>query len=601
LAAVVNDFNIKVATINGSGSQSANSVLMRSIFNMGVPVSGKNLFPSNIAGLATWFTIRASEKGYFARRRGVEIMVAMNPGTIDDDVREISPGTLLILNDAIRPRTPRDDIRTYEVPFGSLVSEISKEMRLRKLLVNMMYVGVVSELLGIETETIDAAIEKQFEGKKKAVELNKEAVRVGQRFVRENPLPNVGYRIERRNLTNGKIIVDGNAAAGLGAVFAGLSVLTWYPITPSSSLCEAAIGYLERFRKDKDGKATYAVVQAEDEIAAIGMVVGASWAGARAMTATSGPGISLMSEFAGLAYYAEVPAVIWDVQRVGPSTGLPTRTAQGDVLFVANLSHGDTEHIVLFPSNVHECFQMAGAAFDLAESFQTPVFALSDLDLGMNNWMSDPFPYPDQPLRRGKVLGDKDLEQVAEFARYKDVDGDGVPYRTLPGTRDPKAAFFTRGSGHDENAHYTESDEVYQRNLDRIRRKFVTAQNHVPQPIVDVREGADVGLISYGSTDFAVEEARDRLRADGLETSYLRVRALPLNDEVGRFIESHARVYVIEQNRDGQMANLIRLRVPGLADHQFKSVVSYDGLPMDATTITEGVLTGEKAERVEVK
>jgi 2-oxoglutarate ferredoxin oxidoreductase subunit alpha len=469
-------------------------------------------------------------------------------------------------------------------------------MKLRKLLVNMIYVGIVGQLLGIETAAIDVAVEKQFEGKQKAIDLNKAAVRVGQKWVEQHPLPDFGYRVERRNLTAGKIIIDGNSAAGLGAVFAGLTVLTWYPITPSSSLCEAAIEYLRRFRTDENGKANYAVVQAEDEIAAIGMVIGAAWAGARSMTSTSGPGISLMSEFAGLAYYAEVPAVVWDVQRVGPSTGLPTRTAQGDVSFTATLSHGDTHHLVLFPSSVAECFTMAHDAFDLAEEFQTPVFVLSDLDLGMNNWMSDPFEYPARPLRRGKVLGAKELEKLGGFARYMDVDKDGIPYRTLPGTPHPKAAFFTRGSGHDEHARYTESHEVYQRNLDRLRRKTETARARVPAPVVDRRAGTSVGLIAYGSTDFAIEEARDRLRADGLETSYLRIRALPLNDDIKRFVEAHDRVYLVEQNRDGQMADLLRLHMHGLPDERLRSILHYNGLPIDARTITEGVLAGEKVE-----
>ncbi len=597
---IVNDFNVSVATVNGSGSQSANLVLMRSIFNMGVPVSGKNLFPSNIAGLPTWYTIRANKNGYVARKVGVDLMICMNPQTVDQDLKSVPPGGYVILNDALAPTVERDDVTVYRVPFTALVSDVAKEMKLRKLVVNMIYVGIAGELLGLDEGTIRAALEKQFKGKAKAIEINHHAVQVGRQYVRENPLPAFPFRIERMNATQGKIIIDGNAAAAMGAVFAGLTLLAWYPITPSSSLCESAIEYLKRFRHDADGRATYAVVQAEDELASIGMVIGASWAGARAMTATAGPGISLMSEFAGLAYYAEIPAVIWDVQRVGPSTGLPTRTAQGDIGAVYDLSHGDTKHIVLLPATVEECYHFAMDAFDLAEEFQTPVFALSDLDLGMNNWMSDPFPYVDRPFERGKVLNAEQLDKVGKFERYRDVDGDGIPYRTIPGTNHPLAAYFCRGSGHDEAAKYTESESTYARNMDRLARKYETARGRVPAPILDEVDGAVVGIIAFGTSDAPMREARDMLAANGISTSYLRLRALPLNDDVKAFIDRHERVYVVEQNRDGQMFDLIRLHCGDVND-KLGSVLNYDGLPIHARHIADAVTKHERVDqRVEV-
>lgn len=596
MGVIVNDFNIMVGTVNGSGSQSANLVLMRSIFNMGVPIAGKNIFPSNIAGLPTWFNIRASEHGYMCRRAGTEILVAMNPATAADDVAQMAPGTLVLLNDTIGLLKEHADLRLLKVPFTKLVAEISPEMKLRKLLVNMIYVGIVAQYLGIDTEAIDLAIDKQFAGKKKAADLNKAAVRVGQRWATENPVENLGYRVERREKTKGKIIIDGNAAGALGAVFGGLQVLAWYPITPSSSVCESAITYLERFRHDKNGKATYAVVQCEDELASAGVVIGAGWAGARSMTATAGPGISLMAEFVGLAYYTEIPAVIWDVQRVGPSTGLPTRTAQGDVAFTYNLSHGDTAHIVLLPATVRDCYDFGAEALDLAEEFQTPVFVLSDLDLGMNNWMSDPFPYHDKPLRRGKVLSKEKLDQIKEFARYRDVDGDGIPYRTLPGTDHAKAAYFTRGSGHNDKAEYSEKPHDYKAIVDRLKKKHETARSRVPQPVVVTEPGASIGIIAYGTTHHAIVEGRDLLKKAGIKTDYMQIRALPLCEDVLRFIENHERVYVVEQNRDGQMHELIRSYGRSLADDKLRSVRHYDGTPIDAKSCVDGILAGEKVE-----
>lgn len=591
---VFNDFSIHIATVNGSGSQTANSVLLRAIFQMGIPVTGKNLFPSNIAGLPTWFTIRVSKDGYIARRRHNDILVVMNPETAAEDVDAMGPGSLIVANDSIKlPEIPADRF-VYRVPMVKLMESITTDVKLRRLVVNMLYLGALAELLGIEEKEIDAALTGQLGRKPKALALNLSAVHASMLYAREHFDQNHPYRIARMNSTEGKILIDGNTAAALGAMFAGVTVVSWYPITPSSSLVEALIGFLEQHRRDPiTGKATFAVVQAEDEIAAIGMVLGAGWAGARAMTATSGPGISLMGEFAGYGYYAEIPGVIFDIQRVGPSTGLPTRTAQADLDFVANISHGDTQFPVLLPGTVEECYEFAQAAFDLAERLQMPIFVLSDLDLGMNNWMSDPFEYPSKELDRGKVLDDEALAKVTKFERYRDVDGDGIPYRTLPGTRDWKGAYFTRGSGHDEAARYTESPEAYVRGLDRLKKKYDTARNLVPMPELLETPGAEVGIIAFGSSHGAVLEARDQLLKAGCATSYLRVRALPFHESVAAFVRKHPRVYVVEQNRDGQLGDRVRLEVPERAA-SIKSVLHYLGLPLDAASVTEGVLAHEK-------
>ncbi|MGZ5433948.1 MAG: 2-oxoacid:acceptor oxidoreductase family protein, partial [Thermoanaerobaculia bacterium] len=446
----VNDLTIHVATVNGSGSQSSNNVLMRSIFQMGVPVSGKNMFPSNIAGLPTWFTIRANKDGWIGRKKEVDLMVCMNAQTAREDVEGLPSGALCIYDAPLNCRNIRNDVVFFEVPFSKLAADLSQDSKLRKLLTNMIYVGVVAELIGIDRGEIVNAITKQFKGKQKAIDPNVAAIDKGIEYAKASLPKQNRWRVQRMNATRGKIIIDGNAAAAIGSIFGGVTVVTWYPITPSSSLCESIIDYAKQTRIQEDGKATFAVVQAEDELAAVGMVLGAGWAGARSMTSTSGPGISLMSEFVGLGYFAEIPGVIWDIARVGPSTGLPTRTAQGDVNQLAYLSHGDTQHIVLIPSSVSECFEFAIEALDLAEEFQTPVFCLSDLDLGMNNWMSDPFEYPTKPITRGKVLSAERLTELnGKWGRYADVDNDGIPWRTLPGTDHPFASYFTRGSGHD--------------------------------------------------------------------------------------------------------------------------------------------------------
>jgi 2-oxoglutarate ferredoxin oxidoreductase subunit alpha len=599
--AVVNDFSIHVATANGSGSQSSNNILMRSIFQMGIPVSGKNLFPSNIQGLPTWFTIRASKEGYIARRRDIGVLICMNPETAHEDVRTVHPGAAVIYEEGLNLKALRDDVHFYPVPFSKLVLELVHDGKLRRLAVNMIYVGVAAWLLDVELEEVQKAVARQFKGKDKAVEVNWNAIRGGFDWAQKNLVKTDPFRLERMNATEGKIIIDGNAAAALGAMMAGVQVVSWYPITPSSSLAESLIDYCRVHRIDPvTGKPTFAIVQAEDELAACGMVMGAGWAGARAMTTTSGPGISLMAEFVGLGYYAEVPAVIIDVQRVGPSTGLPTRTMQGDVLKTYFLSHGDAKHILVVPGSVTECYTLTQEAFDLAERFQTPVFVMTDLDLGMNNWMSDPFPYPDAPLSRGKVIRTEEelrahIARFGEFARYRDVDGDGIPYRTLPGAIDnPAAAYFTRGSGHTERATYSERPDDYRRNMDRLARKLETARAHVPKPVVAEPTGSPLGVVAYGSSDFAVQEARDVLRRKGLTVDSLRIRALPFSVEVGAFLASHERIYVVDQNRDGQMYDLLRLEFGGDAA-KLRSIRHYDGFPLDAETVMEGIEAGEKS------
>jgi 2-oxoglutarate ferredoxin oxidoreductase subunit alpha len=597
--AVVNDFSIHVATANGSGSQSSNSILMRSIFQMGIPVSGKNLFPSNIQGLPTWFTIRASKEGFIARRRDVGVLICMNPETAHEDVRTVAPGAAVIYEESLKLDTLRGDVHYYPVPFGKLVLELVHDGKLRRLVVNMIYVGVAAWLLNVDMEEIRKAATKQFRGKEKAVEVNWGAIQGGWDWAEKNLRKTDPFRLEKMDKTAGKIIIDGNAAAAIGCMLAGVNVVAWYPITPSSSLAESLIDYCRVYRKDPaTGHATFAIVQAEDELAAAGMVLGAGWAGARAMTTTSGPGISLMAEFVGLGYYAEIPAVIFDVQRVGPSTGLPTRTMQGDILSTYRLSHGDANHILVIPGSVEECYALSGDAFDLAERFQTPVFVMMDLDLGMNNWMADPFPYPEKGIDRGKVI--RTVEEFAahvakykEFARYRDVDGDGIPWRTLPGMIDnPAAAYFTRGSGHTERATYSERPDDYKNNLDRLARKFETARSYVPKPDID-GTGSRIGIIAYGSSDFAVQEARTLLARKGVVTDSLRLRALPFTDEVKRFVADHERLYVVDQNRDGQMHSLLTLEV-GPDAIKLRSIRHYDGFPLDAETVIEGIETGEK-------
>ncbi len=591
---VVNDFSIIVATVNGSGSQSANSVLLKSIFGMGIPVSGKNLFPSNIAGLPTWYTIRASKDGYVARKRDSEVLVALNPETAREDMMALPSGGVAIYEEHLNLKQYRSDVVCYPVPFDKITAAVCPEAKLRKLVKNMVYVGVVAQLLEIDRAVVEKGVKKQFAKKQKVFDLNFGAVKAGFDYAQTTFTKQDPFFVQAMNQTAGKIVIDGNAACGMGAVFAGATVVAWYPITPSTSLIEATTDLLKKFRVTPEGKATFAVVQAEDELAAIGMVLGAGWAGARAMTSTSGPGISLMAEFAGLGYYAELPGVIFDVQRTGPSTGMPTRTQQADLLSVAFLSHGDTKHVVLLPGSVRECFDFGYSAFDLAERLQTPVFVLSDLDLGMNNWMSDPFEYPDKPLDRGKVLTAEELERLGSFARYRDVDGDGIGWRTLPGTMHPKAAYFTRGSGHNENAGYTEKPDEYQAVMDRLARKFENARKLVPAPAT-FRDGtSNVGFLAFGTTDFALRESLDELKNDyGKTVDYMRIRAYPFAHEIHDFVASHERVYVVEQNRDAQLASLLKLDLPADQVTKLRSILHYNGLPIDARTITEEFATRE--------
>ena len=596
-ATIVNDFTILVATVNGTGSQTANNTLIRAIMGMGIPVAGRNMFPSNIQGLPTWYAIRVCQDGWSARQRQGNVVIAMNLATAHEDVAKAAAGAAVIFDQPMGLQTLRKDLVYYPVPFDKLVREACPDKpALWKLVKNMVYVGVASELLGIDMNAVDAALAKAFGDKPKALAVNVAAAKVGARYAKENLPKRDPYRVEARNLTTGKILIDGNSASALGALMAGCTVLTWYPITPSSSLAEALQEYFIKYRKADDGTQRYAVIQAEDELAAVGMAIGAGWAGARSMTTTSGPGISLMSEFIGLAYYAEIPVVIADVQRVGPSTGLPTRTMQGDLLFTAYNSHGDTKHPLLLPASAQESYEMTMEAFHLAERFQTPVFVMLDLELGMNNWLCDPFPYPTAPIERGKVLTKEAIEKVGakNWGRYADVDGDGIPWRTLPGTEVDGAAYFTRGTGHDEKARYTEDDVTYKRNLDRLTKKFETLRHAVPKPVLSpAKTATPIGVFALGTTHWPIEEARALLAGRGVAFDYMRLRAFPFSDEVAAFFASHDRVYVIEENRDGQMAGMLRMEIPATAA-KIRSVLHYDGLPLDAQTIVEEILAHEE-------
>ena len=591
---IVNDLTIQAATVNGSGSQTANLVLTRAIFHMGIPVAPKNVFPSNIEGLPTWYQLRITPEGHMARSDKVDILVAFNVATWREDLKTVRPGGVVIHEEVFSTADVRTDVTYYPVPFAKLAKSKIQSDTLRKQLANMIYVGVVAGVLGIPWEAIEHGVRRQFLAKPKAVQVNLDAIKVGFDYWQDNFSKQDAYRLEpMTGVVEGKVLVEGNQAAAIGALMGGVTVVAWYPITPSSSLCEYLIAYSDRFRGDGEGEKRISVVQAEDELAAVGMAIGAGWAGARAMTSTSGPGISLMAEFSGLAYYAEVPVVIFDIQRIGPSTGLPTRTSQADIGFVYTLSHGDTKHMVLLPGTVEECYEFARDAFDHADRFQTPVFVLSDLDLGMNLWMTPEFKYPDKQFDRGKVLHKDDLEKLAgEWGRYRDVDGDGVTYRTLPGTDHPAAGYFTRGSGHDEMARYTEGADAYARNMDRLTRKLETARHELPAPVVD-EKGSPIGLIAFGSTDAAVVEARQALDEKGKNVDYMRVRALPLSDDVARFVARHERVYVVEQNRDGQLFDLIRLALPAELVDRVRSIRHYNGQPIPAAAIIEPLIEQE--------
>jgi 2-oxoglutarate/2-oxoacid ferredoxin oxidoreductase subunit alpha len=592
---VVNDFAIQVATINGSGSQTANMVLLRSIFQMGVPVSGKNMFPSNIAGLPTWYTIRASADGYIARKKEIDFLVAMNPETAKEDVLTLAPGAAVVYDEPLKLNELRSDVVFYPVPFDKLVGPVTHDAKLRRLVRNMIYDGVLSRLLSVDMAEMEKALRKQLGKKTKAIELNMGALKAGYEFAEAHLTKQDPFVVEPMNKTQGMILIEGNAAAAIGCLMAGVTFVGWYPITPSSSLCESLIDYLKKYRRDPEtGKATYACIQAEDELAALGMVIGAGWMGARAVTSTAGPGMSLMSEFTGLAYYAEIPAVIFDIQRVGPSTGLPTRTAQQDILSTAVLSHGDTKHPLLLPASVAECYSMAMEAFDLTERLQTPVFVMSDLDLGMNTWMAKPFAYPTAPVDRGKRLDAAALDKLGKWGRYKDVDGDGIPYRTVPG--DGMPAFFTRGSGHNEYGAYSERADDYANNLDRLNRKFDTARALVPQPEIDMNGGGGIGLIAWGTTHWAIVESRDQLaKEEGISTSYLRLRGYPFSQPVWDFVDTCDRVYVVEQNRDGQMLALLKMECTAEQFAKLRSIRHYAGLPIDGRSVTDELVKQERS------
>jgi 2-oxoglutarate ferredoxin oxidoreductase subunit alpha len=586
----VNDFTIKFANVNGSGSASANALVMKAIFRMGVPVVGKNFFPSNIQGLPTWYEIRVTREGWRARAGSVDIMVAMNAETYSRDVREVVAGGCLVYDSTWPSSTllSRDDIRTCGVPFAQLCNENFEGSRARTLMKNIMYAGALAALINLDLEVIRALLAETFAKKPALVESNMKAIEIGYRYAKEKfdcPLPT---RIERMNATAGHVMIDGNTAAALGCLYAGATVGAWYPITPSTSLMDAFQALCARHRVDPEtGKRNYVIVQAEDELAAIGIVIGASWNGVRAFTPTSGPGISLMEEFIGLAYYAEVPAVIFDVQRVGPSTGMPTRTQQCDLLACAYASHGDTRHVMLFPDSPEECFQMAVKAFDLAERLQTPVFVLLDLDIGMNDWMAPDFKWDDSyKPDRGKMLSEEQIAGLGKFQRYLDPDGDGIPYRTLPGVS-PKAAYFTRGSGHNRYGAYTEDSAEYQDVMDRLTRKFATAARLVPPAMVESR-GASMAIVSLGSCDAPVREALAKLRRAGTAIDYLRVRAFPFGMEVEEFLAAHQTIFVVEQNRDAQLRSLLTLET-AVDKKKLHSILHYNGLPMAADCIVDGV------------
>ena len=589
---VINDFSIIVGTKNGSGSSTANNTILRAIFKMGIPVSGKNLFPSNIQGLPTWYTIRANKDGFIARREEQEIVIAMNPDSFARDLASVAPGGAFYYADDIKQPITRADIAVYPMPVKQIVrGDPNVPSDFRDLVGNMVYVGALAQMIGIDLETIYAALHFHFKGKQKPIDMNFNTVKAGAEWAKANLEKKDPFTLEPMNKTDGWIMTDGNTAAAIGAIFGGLQFAAWYPITPASSLAEALNDYFPLLRGREDGQHTYAVVQAEDELAAIGMAIGAGWSGIRSMTSTSGPGLSLMTEFAGLAYYAEVPVVVWDVQRIGPSTGLPTRTSQGDLTFTHFMGHGDTQSVTLLPGNVDECFEFGWRALDIAEQLQTPIFVLSDLDIGMNQWMSKPFQYPDTPMQRGKVLWEKDLEELkGNWGRYLDKDDDGIPYRTVPGNHDPLSAYMTRGTGHDENARYTEDASMWLKNMDRLKKKFETARQYVPAPVLYSKPEATVGVIGFGSTEAAIHEAVHQLEAEhGIRAEFLRVRAIPFTQEVSDFVDNYEQVFVVEQNRDGQLKQILTIEYPQHAA-KFKSVAHGDGLPAAAKWVRDGIL-----------
>jgi len=596
---IVNDFCITFSTVNGSGSATANTTIMRALFRMGIPVSAKNIFPSNIQGQPTWFTLRANKNGYLARVEKDDIVVAMNPTTLAHEIKFLNSGGVLLLPDDFKTDEIREDIVVYKMPVKKLVREAEVLPSLRDYISNMVYVGVLAWVLGIDIELIRQALNFHFKGKQKAVESNFNVVVAAFNWAHENLEKRDPYTAEKMNGVDGYIMADGNTAAALGSIYGGVQFVAWYPITPATSLAESLNEYVPMLRKDPDtGKDTCVIVQSEDELAAIGMAIGAGWGGLRSMTSTSGPGLSLMSEYIGLAYFAEVPVVIWDVQRVGPSTGMPTRTAQGDLTMVNFISHGDKQMVILIPGSINEHFEFGWKAFDIAERLQTPVVVLSDLDFGMNPWITKKFEYPDRPIDRGKVLWEEDLKKKMEewngkWGRYLDVDGDGIPYRTLPGNQDIHAGYFTRGTSHDEYARYTEAPEIWERVFDRIDKKFKKAQPFLPEQVLNKMDGATIGIISSGSADPAVVEARDILAEKGIRSDYLRIRSLPFFNDVKEFLASHERIYVVEVNRDGQLRQLLNVYFPEYGSRLVKAA-HLDGLPLSAQWVVDHITRVEE-------
>ena len=587
-----NEFVIKFANVNGSGSASANQMFAKGIFRSGVPVSPKNIFPSNIQGLPTWFEIRASEKGYLGRKAGIDFMVAMNPQSYAQDVAEINPGGYLLYDSSWKREFNRDDINVIEVPLTSLCVNEFQNPKTRLLFKNLVYVGALSYLMSMNKDIFIELIEEQFKGKEKLISPNVQALEMGFNYAKTNLAGSCDMKVIQKNLTDGMILTNGNNAGGLGCVYGGATVCAWYPITPSTSLAESYKKYCDQFRIDKDtGKNKFAYVQAEDELASIGMAIGANWNGARAFTATSGPGISLMTEFVGLAYFAEIPIVIFNIQRGGPSTGMPTRTQQSDILSCAYASHGDTKHVMLIPSDPKECFEFAAESFDISDRLQTPVFVLSDLDIGMNDWTCPEFEWDDaKEFDRGKVLSKDDLENMESWGRYLDVDGDGIPFRTLPGTHPEKGAYFARGSSHDEYARYVEDGEVNARNLKRILKKFKGAHKFLPKPVFKQDTNASsIGLIYFGSTEAAMQESLDQLSISGFPIDAMRIRSFPFSAEVWEFIHQHESVFLVEQNRDAQMRTLI-ISEGNINPEKFISILCFDGSPITANFISESII-----------
>jgi 2-oxoglutarate ferredoxin oxidoreductase subunit alpha len=596
---IINDFCITFSTVNGSGSATANTIILRALFKMGIPVTGKNIFPSNIQGLPTWFSIRLSKDGYLARVEMDDIVVAMNPATILSELDFINPGGVLFYADDLKIELPRTDIVAYPMPVRKLVKDAEVPPNLRDYVANMVYLGVVAQMIGMDFDTIYKVLDAHFKGKKKAIESNWRVIKAAAEWADTNLEKKDTYYVERMPELADYIMTDGNTASAIGSIYGGVQFSGWYPITPASGLAESLMEYLPLLRTDPEtGKATYAVVQSEDELAAIGMTVGAGWAGLRAMTSTSGPGLSLMAEYLGLAYYAEVPLVVWNVQRVGPSTGLPTRTAQGDLTFSYFISHGDTQFVILLPSDVHECFEFGWKSFDIAERLQTPVIIMTDLDLGMNIHMTPKFKYPDKPIDRGKVLWEEDLKKIleekGEWGRYRDVDGDGIPYRTVPGNRHQASGYFARGTGHDEMTRYTEDPIIWERVLNRLKRKIESNKRLLPQPKIEKMENAKFGIIGFGSTEPGIMEARDMLAAKGVPTNFMRIRSLPFDENVRQFLEENEWIYVVELNRDGQLKQLLTMEFSEFGS-KLRQISHIDGMPISAKWVHDQILTVEEA------